>query len=156
MNPPRRAEALVRALVVENPATSSPGLAFLLATVAHFGPTEWLPYWQRLKANGVLVVNGWSEAYDTWFAGGEGKGNRSLVVSYASSPPAAVLYGPDPKATVAPTGVTVDGTSVRRFLSQLPPDGAGSQLYTHRRGAAAWMVACPLPLTPSHDADTFA
>lgn len=100
-------------LVVENPATSSPGLAFLLATVAHFGADGWLPYWKSLKANGVLVVNGWTEAYETWFAGGTAKGDRPLVVSYASSPPAAVLFGPDPKATVAPTGV-VDATCFRQ------------------------------------------
>ena len=100
-------------LVVENPATSSPGLAFLLATVAHFGADKWQSYWQKLKANGVLVVNGWTEAYETWFAGGTAKGNRSLVVSYASSPPAAVLFGPDPSATVAPTGV-VDATCFRQ------------------------------------------
>ena len=100
-------------LVVENPATSSPGLAFMLATVAHFGADKWQPYWQKLKANGVLVVNGWTEAYETWFAGGTAKGNRSLVVSYASSPPAAVLFGPDPSATVAPTGV-VDATCFRQ------------------------------------------
>lgn len=100
-------------LVVENPATSSPGLAFLLATVAHFGTAHWLDYWKQLKANGVLVVNGWTEAYETWFAGGGKSGDRALVVSYASSPPVGVLYGADPKAKVAPTGV-VESTCFRQ------------------------------------------
>ncbi len=49
-------------LVVANPATSSPGLAFLLATVARYGD-DWPQYWQALRDNGVQVVNGWSEAY---------------------------------------------------------------------------------------------
>ena len=100
-------------LVVENPATSSPGLAFLLATVAHFGNDRWLDYWKHLKANGALVVNGWTEAYETWFAGGGKTGDRALVVSYSSSPPAGVLFGPDPRANVAPTGV-VESTCFRQ------------------------------------------
>lgn len=91
-------------LVVENPATSSPGLAFLLGTIAHFGD-GWKTWWTKLKANGVTVVNGWTEAYEGEFSAGGKKGTHPLVVSYASSPPAAVLYGPDPKATEAPTGV---------------------------------------------------
>ena len=48
-------------LVVENPATSSPGLAFLIATRAHFGD-DYLTYWQSLKANGTVVVDGWETA----------------------------------------------------------------------------------------------
>jgi thiamine transport system substrate-binding protein len=55
-------------LVVENPATSSPGLAFLMATVAHFGD-DYLEYWRSLQANGVVVVDGWETAYYTNFSG---------------------------------------------------------------------------------------
>lgn len=77
-------------LVVENPATSSPGLAFLLATVAEFGTDGWLRYWKDLRANGVKVVSGWEEAYSGEFSGSSGDGPRPLVVSYASSPPAEV------------------------------------------------------------------
>ena len=44
-------------LVMENPATSSTGLAFMLATVAHFGD-GYIDYWKSLKANGV-VDRGW-------------------------------------------------------------------------------------------------
>jgi thiamine transport system substrate-binding protein len=95
-------------LVVQNPATSSPGLAFLLATIAHFGTdgdNDWTSYWERLRKNDVKVVNGWGEAYETWFSGSGGDGTYPLVVSYGSSPPAAVLFGPDPAATEAPTAV---------------------------------------------------
>jgi thiamine transport system substrate-binding protein len=49
--------------VVENPATSSPGLAFLLATVEAFGEDGWEAWWTDLRANGVQVVDGWDEAY---------------------------------------------------------------------------------------------
>lgn len=75
--------------VVENPASSSPGLAFLLATVAHFGEEGWETYWTALRANGVLVTEGWSEAYFGEFTAGGGDGTRPIVVSYASSPAAA-------------------------------------------------------------------
>jgi thiamine transport system substrate-binding protein len=96
-------------LVVENPATSSPGLAFLLATIAHFGPEGWQGYWEDLRANGVEVVNGWTEAYSTQFSGSSGKGPKPLVVSYASSPPAEIVFATDPKPTEPPTGVVTDG-----------------------------------------------
>ena len=92
-------------LVVENPATSSPGLAFLLATVAELGEGGWQDWWRRLVDNGVAVVDGWEEAYYGEFSGGGGsEGDRPLVVSYASSPPAEVVFA-DPPVDDAPTGV---------------------------------------------------
>ena len=110
--PPRELADLVRAeyrdlLVVENPATSTPGLAFLLATIAKYGD-RWQAFWGGLRANGVLVVDGWEEAYTVRFSGAAGsKGNRPIVVSYASSPPAEVIFR-DPKPSEAPTGVIED------------------------------------------------
>lgn len=94
-------------LVVENPATSTPGLAFLLASVAQFGPEGFSGYWQRLKGNGVQVENSWDSAYYRRFSGGSGEGDRPLVVSYASSPPAEVAFADDPTGPV-PTGVLLD------------------------------------------------
>ena len=85
-------------LVVESPATSSPGLAFLLGTVAHFGADGWQNYWQQLKDNGVKVTAGWEDAYSVDFSGSSGKGDRPLVVSYASSPPYEVADGDDRSA----------------------------------------------------------
>jgi thiamine transport system substrate-binding protein len=93
-------------LVVENPATSSPGLAFLLATVAHFGDDGWQAYWQALRDNGLVVVNDWNTAYSTNFSGSAGKGPQPLVVSYASSPVAEVVFAETPPAE-APTGSVV-------------------------------------------------
>ena len=92
-------------LVVENPATSSPGLAFLLATRAHFGD-GYLNYWKSLKDNGVVVVDGWETAYYTNFSASSGKGPQSMVVSYASSPAAEVFFA-SPAPTEAPTASIV-------------------------------------------------
>ena len=94
--------------VVENPATSSTGLAFLLATVARYGDTGWTDYWKQLTANGVLVQPGWDQAYDGSFTAGGGHGNRPIVVSYASSPPADVVFS-SPKKSVPTVGVVRDG-----------------------------------------------
>lgn len=91
-------------LVVQHPETSSPGLAFLLATIAAFGD-GWELYWEDLRANGVTVTAGWEDAYYGEFISGGGE--RSMVVSYASSPPAEVIYA-DPPTDTAPTGVITE------------------------------------------------
>jgi thiamine transport system substrate-binding protein len=83
-------------LVVQNPATSSPGLAFLLATIGYFGEDGYLDFWQALRENNVMITDGWSEAYFEHFTvGSAGSGDRPLVVSYSTSPPADVLYATD-------------------------------------------------------------
>ncbi|MYB28592.1 MAG: thiamine ABC transporter substrate-binding protein [Acidimicrobiaceae bacterium] len=88
-------------LVVQSPETSSPGLAFLLATIAHYGD-GWEEYWAALRDNGVAVTAGWEDAYwGEFIAGG---GERPIVVSYASSPPAEVIFA-DPPVDEPPTGV---------------------------------------------------
>jgi thiamine transport system substrate-binding protein len=92
--------------VTMNPASSSPGLAFVLATVAHFGEEGWQAYWQQLRDNGILVTDGWSDAYFTQFSGGSEDGSRPIVVSYASSPAASA------GATASVLG---DGTCFRQI-----------------------------------------
>nr|WP_270891994.1 thiamine ABC transporter substrate-binding protein [Streptomyces sp. DHE17-7] len=103
-------------LVTENAAGSSPGLGFLLGTAAEYGDDGWQDYWKKLKANGVKVVDSWEQAYNEEFSGSSGgkkaKGDRPLVVSYASSPPAEVIYA-DPQPATAPTGVA-QGTCFRQ------------------------------------------
>jgi len=89
-------------LVMENPATSSTGLAFLLATISHFGEGNYLDYWRGLRANGLIVVNDWETAYYTNFSGSSGHGPQPMVVSYGTSPAAEVVYG-DTLLTEAPT-----------------------------------------------------
>jgi thiamine transport system substrate-binding protein len=88
-------------LVVQNPATSSPGHAFLLATIASMGEAGAFDWWARMRANGLKVAKGWSEAYYTDFTRNGGK--RPLVVSYSTSPAAEVFYAKE-KLTEAPTG----------------------------------------------------
>ena len=96
-------------LVVENPATSSPGLGFLLATIARYGADGWKDYWTKLRANGVKVDDGWTAAYEGDFSAGGKGGSRPIVVSYASSPPAEIVYATDPKPTHPSTSVMTDG-----------------------------------------------
>jgi thiamine transport system substrate-binding protein len=120
--PPKSLEDLIKLdykglTVVENPATSSPGLAFLLATVGHFGKDKYLDFWKAMRANDVLVTEGWSDAYyskSTW--GGKG-GDRPIVVSYATSPAAEVFFsGGTLRVTEPPTGnVLGDGACFRQI-----------------------------------------
>lgn len=102
-------------LVVQNPASSSPGLAFLLATVAAFGEEGYLDYWRSLAANDVAIAEGWTDAYYGQFSGSAGStGTRPLVVSYASSPAAEVYFAETPVET-APTGsIVAAGTCFRQ------------------------------------------
>jgi len=100
-------------LVTENAATSTPGLAFMLATIATYGEDGWQSYWQQLKANGVEVVDGWEQAYSTSFSGSAGRGDKPIVVSYGTSPPAEVISA-DPKPASAPTAV-VPATCFRQI-----------------------------------------
>ncbi|NKY38446.1 thiamine ABC transporter substrate-binding protein [Cellulomonas septica] len=88
-------------LVVPSAVTSSPGLAFLLATVGAKGEDGWQDYWTALVANGLKVSEGWSDAYYTDFSGGGGDGPRPVVLSYASSPPFTVPDGADEPTTGA-------------------------------------------------------
>ena len=109
--PPAGLDALIdpayRGLtVVQNPATSSPGLAFLMATVARYGDPGYLDYWRSLAANDVLVVNDWETAYFREFTGSAGRGPRPIVVSYGSSPPFEVLYAESPPAEPPTAAVT--------------------------------------------------
>jgi thiamine transport system substrate-binding protein len=102
-------------LVVENPATSSPGLSFLLATIAVFGEDGYLEYWQRLMENDLLVVNSWETAYYTEFSGSAGRGPRPIVVSYGSSPPFEVIYAETPMDEPPTGAVIADNTCFRQI-----------------------------------------
>ena len=88
-------------VAVQNPATSSAGYAFMLATVAGLGEEPAFDWWARMRANGLKVTKGWSEAYYTEFS--RNGGARPLVVSYAASPAAEVFYSKE-KITEPPTG----------------------------------------------------
>lgn len=118
--PPQRLEDLIDPaysdlLVVQNPAASSPGLAFLLATIGRFGDPGYLDYWRALRANGVRVAPDWESAYFAEFSGGTSTGDRPLVVSYGSSPPFEVIYAETPIAAPT-TGVMVGEESCFRQI----------------------------------------
>lgn len=77
-------------VVVSNPQSSSPGMAFLLLTAAVFGEDGYLDYWRELKANGLMIAPSWETAYyDHFSAAG---GSRPVVLSYATSPAAEMIY----------------------------------------------------------------
>lgn len=100
--------------VVENPANSSPGMAFLLATIGRFGEQGYLQFWRKLRDNKVLIANGWEDAYYGHFTSAS-KGDRPIIVSYASSPAAAVYYAEKP-LTEAPTAALVAGNNAFRQI----------------------------------------
>lgn len=119
MNPPASLEDLTKPeykdlLVVQNPATSSPGLAFLLATIGHFGEEGAFSFWEKLKANGVLATGGWKDAYWGHFTAAS-KGKRPIVVSYATSPAAEVHFGKDPQAPAPTAAVLAPGSAFRQI-----------------------------------------
>ncbi|HRC61940.1 MAG: thiamine ABC transporter substrate-binding protein [Dehalococcoidia bacterium] len=135
---PSRLEDLTNAawrgkLVVEDPTTSSPGLQFLATTVAQFGETgsyTWKDYWRDLRANDVLVVDGWDAAYNTYFS--RNGGDRPVVVSYTTSPAAEVFFSEGklsepPTSNVIPAGTKlfrqVEAAGVLRGTKQ--PELAG-------------------------------
>jgi len=120
ISPPMSLEDLIKPeyrslLVVQNPATSSPGLAFLLTTIAQFGEDGYLDYWRQLKENDVLIVNDWETAYYTEFSGSSGKGPRPIVVSYDSSPAFEVIYAESPITEPNTAAVVTDGTCLRQI-----------------------------------------
>jgi thiamine transport system substrate-binding protein len=100
-------------LTVENPATSSPGLAFLLATVGHFGADGYLDFWAGLVENEVNVVNDWDSAYYIEFS--QWGGPDPLVVSYGSSPPFEVIFAESPIDSPPTGAITADGTCFRQI-----------------------------------------
>ena len=119
ISPPGALEDLIQPrykglVVVQNPATSSPGLAFLLATIGRFGEEAYLDFWRKLRANDVYVTAGWSEAYYGQFSRARG-GTRPIVVSYASSPSAEVYYS-EKKPAAAPTAAVVSPGSAFRQI----------------------------------------
>jgi thiamine transport system substrate-binding protein len=157
-------------MVVENPATSSPGLAFLLATVAEYGEDGWQEYWKKLESNGVQAVSGWTEAYTQQFSGSSGEGPRPIVVSYASSPAAEIGEDGKPRTSalldtcyrqVEYAGVLAGsdnqeaaGRVIDFLLSQQFQETVAENMYVYpsREGVelpVGWAEAAPLPQDPA-------
>jgi thiamine transport system substrate-binding protein len=87
-------------LVAPGATTSSPGLAFLVATIGSYGD-GWKDYWTKLVGNGIKIDAGWEDAYTVDFTAGGGNGDRPIVVSYSSSPPFTIPEGADKPTTSA-------------------------------------------------------
>jgi len=129
--------------VVQNPASSSPGLAFLLASVGRFGDGEFYnfkDFWQDLRANDVLVVDGWSDAYYGHFTiGSGGEGERPIVVSYATSPAAEVYFNQldaPPTASVNTPGNSFEQVEFAGILANSPHQTAARLLIDFLLGPA--------------------
>ncbi len=100
-------------LTVQNPATSSPGLAFLMTTIGYYGEENYLDYWEKLVENDVEIVNDWETAYYSAFS--QAGGPDPIVVSYSSSPPFEVLYSEEPLDEAPTAAVTGPGTCFRQI-----------------------------------------
>jgi thiamine transport system substrate-binding protein len=101
-------------LAVENPATSSPGLAFLIATIAEFGEDGYLNYWQQLVDNDLVVVNDWETAYYTNFSASSGQGPQPMIVSYGTSPAVEVVYAENPMDEAPSASIIGENTCFRQ------------------------------------------
>jgi thiamine transport system substrate-binding protein len=88
--------------VLPGAASSSTGLAFLLATIAEYGD-DWPAYWTRLMDNGAKLTAGWSDAYEVDFTQGGGQGDRPIVLSYDSSPAFTIDGGASTTAALLDT-----------------------------------------------------
>ena len=132
-------------LVVENPATSSPGLAFMLATIKHFGEQGYLDFWRALRANGLVVVNDWETVYYTNFSASSGRGPQTMVVSYATSPAAEVIYA-DAQIEQSPTASILGPDTCFRQI-----EFVGILAGTRNRIAAARFVDFMLGLSFQED-----
>jgi thiamine transport system substrate-binding protein len=120
ITPPQTLENLLEPeyeglLVVQNPATSSPGLAFMFTTIGHFGEDYYLDYWKGLLENDALIVNDWETAYYTEFSASAGRGPRPIVVSYNSSPAFEVIYAETALDEPPTAAVVSDDTCFRQI-----------------------------------------
>lgn len=93
--------------VTQDPRTSTPGLGFLLATIATYGETGWKDYWTDLFEGGVLVTSGWTEAYEQHFSAGYGAdyggaADKAIVTSYTESPAYEAFFGRPADALARP------------------------------------------------------
>ncbi len=144
--PPRNLGDLVRPayrdlFVTPGASSSSPGLAFLLATIAKYGD-GWPGYWKKLMANGTKLTSGWSDAYEVDFTAGGGHGDRPLVVSYDSSPPFTI-----PKGARRPTTSALLNTCFRQveYAGVLAgaSNPAGAKAFVHFMTQRAFQRALP-------------
>ena len=87
-----------------SPVTSSPGRAFMSATIDYFendedNTTDAFDWWKAMADNGAIFTSGWTEAYEIHYSGGYGEwveghlGDAAMTVSYCHSPGVEAFYG---------------------------------------------------------------
>ena len=87
-----------------SPVTSSPGRAFMSATIDYFendedNTTDAFDWWKAMANNGAIFTSGWTEAYEIYYSGGYGEwveghlGDAAMTVSYCHSPGVEAFYG---------------------------------------------------------------
>ncbi|MCD6321070.1 thiamine ABC transporter substrate-binding protein [Candidatus Bipolaricaulota bacterium] len=103
-------------IVIEDPRTSSPGLSFLLWTIAHYGK-DWLSYWRRLIPNLLVITKGWSEAYDIFLSG-----EAPIVLSYSTD----TAYSYIEEHSLRYRAITLDGEAYHQI------EGMGIVTGSHR------------------------
>tara|TARA_Y100001980_G_C14556742_1_gene349835 strand:- start:18416 stop:19549 length:1134 start_codon:yes stop_codon:yes gene_type:complete len=92
-------------VVIPSPQTSSPGRAFMLATMDYFtsetdrsDTSQFESWWSAMKNNDVIITSGWTEAYEMYYSGGYGEttegyiGSAHITVSYCHSPGVEAWY----------------------------------------------------------------
>ncbi|MCK4247427.1 MAG: thiamine ABC transporter substrate-binding protein [Methanomicrobia archaeon] len=94
-----------KAIILEDPRTSSPGAAFLLWTIAIYGE-NYLDFWEQLKPNILTITSGWDQAYGMFTSG-----EAPIVLSYATSPAYHVEY-----------------EDITRYKAFIPKDGGYLQI----------------------------
>src|SRR5699024_4821539 len=122
--------------VVSNPARSSSGLAFLLATIGEYGD-DWVDYWQRLDDNGLKIVDSWSDVYYTDFTAAEdANGTRPIALSYSTSP----------AFTISDDGTSTTGALLQTCFRQVEYAGvlAGAENPEGAQAFIDFLVSAPV------------
>jgi len=84
-NPPLSLNDLLKpeykdSIILMDPRTSSPGLGFLLWTIAEYGD-GFTEYWQKLMPSVLTITDGWDSGYGLFT-----EGEAPMVLSYTTSP----------------------------------------------------------------------
>ena len=117
-----------------SPVTSSPGRAFMVATVDYFEQqstnTTAFDWWENMADNDAIFTSGWTEAYETHYTGGYGIwndghiGDAWLTVSYCHSPGVEAFYGENSTISAA---VVIDYASFSQVEYAASVNGGGSK-----------------------------
>lgn len=115
-----------------SPTTSSPGRAFMTATIDYFerqATMDAMTWWEAMADNDAIFTSGWTEAYETHYSGGYGIwgeghiGDAWLTVSYCHSPGVEAYYGGNYTISKA---IDIDYASFHQVEYAAKVNGGGS------------------------------